>query len=185
MKVKTAQQLMSDNLICKHYAGSHAYGTSLPTSDIDFRGIFVADPLNIRTPFYRVEEVSDTSEEDTKFYELNQFMKLAMDGNPNIMESLFVDKDDVTFSTPAYELLRAHANQLLSAKLAFTYSGYATSQLKRMSQSKKKVNYLPDLKSLCEMLQQSLKVGEIDEIFIETQCGDEVLVFMKEHGYLS
>ena len=140
MKPKTAQQLMQDNLLCKHYAGSTAYGTSLPTSDVDFRGIFVADPLNIRTPFYHVEEVSDASEEDTKFYELNQFMKLAMDGNPNIMESLFVDKQDIVYSTPAYELLRSHANELLSSKIAFTYSGYALSQLKRIKGHNKWIN---------------------------------------------
>jgi len=138
--IKTAQELMNDNLLCKHYAGSHAYGTSLPTSDVDFRGIFVADPVNIRTPFYRIEEVSDTSEEDTKFYELAQFMKLVVDGNPNIVETLFVDEKDVVFSTPAYELLRANAHKLLSSKIAFTYSGYALSQLKRIKGHNKWIN---------------------------------------------
>lgn len=140
MKPKTAQQLMTDNLLCKHYAGSHAYGTSLPTSDVDFRGIFVADPLNIRTPYYRIEEVSDASEEDTKFYELNQFMKLVTDGNPNIVETLFVDAQDVVYTTPAYDLLRSHANGLLSSKIAFTYSGYALSQLKRIKGHNKWIN---------------------------------------------
>jgi predicted nucleotidyltransferase len=147
MKPKTAQQLMTDNLLCKHYAGSHAYGTSLPTSDVDFRGIFVADPLNIRTPFYHIEEVSDASEEDTKFYELNQFMKLTMDGNPNIVESLFVNESDVVYSTPAYELLRSYANELLSSKIAFTYSGYALSQLKRIKGHNKWINQPQEVKA--------------------------------------
>lgn len=131
---------MQDNLICKHYAGSHAYGTSLPTSDVDFRGIFVADPLNVRTPFYRIDEVTDTSEEDTKFHELSKFMKLALDCNPNVVETLWVDPKDVVFNTPAYELLRTNAHRLLSSKIAFTTSGYALSQLKRIKGHNKWIN---------------------------------------------
>lgn len=131
-KIKQAKELMTDNLIVKHYAGSIAYGTNLPTSDVDFRGIFVGEPINIRTPFYRIEEAEDTTEEDTKLYELNQFMKLAVDCNPNIIETLWVDENDITVSTPAYETLRRYAPELLSSKIAFTTSGYALAQLKRI-----------------------------------------------------
>lgn len=132
MQFIDTQQLMKENLIVKHYAGSLAYGTSLPTSDVDFRGIFVAHPINIRTPFFPVREVSDVEEEDTKIYELCQFMKLAVDCNPNVIESLWIDRSDITFTTPAYELLRDAAPSLLSSKIAFTTSGYALSQLKRI-----------------------------------------------------
>lgn len=132
MKARTAQQMMDDNLVVKHYAGSHAYGTSLPTSDVDFRGVFVADPINVRTPFFIVEEVDDSREQDTKIYELSQFMKLVLDCNPNVVETLWVDETDVVHSTPAYELLRESAPKLLSAKIAFTTSGYALAQLKRI-----------------------------------------------------
>lgn len=138
--VKTAQQLMQDNMLVKHYAGSHAYGTSLPTSDVDFRGIFCADPVNIRTPFYPIKEVDDTSEEDTKFYELFQFMRLSLDCNPNVIETLWVDDKDIVFRTPAYDHLRAHAQALLSSKIAFTTSGYALAQLKRIKGHNKWIN---------------------------------------------
>lgn len=139
-QLKTAQQLMTDNLLVKHYAGSRAYGTNLPTSDTDFRGIFLADPVNIRTPFYPVKEVDDSTEEDTKLYELWQFMKLTLDCNPNVVETLWVDVKDVTYSTPAYEMLRAAAPKLLSSKIAFTTSGYALAQLKRIKGHNKWIN---------------------------------------------
>lgn len=145
MKPRTAQELMVANCLCKHYAGSHAYGTNIATSDVDFRGIFVADPVNIRTPFYPVKEVEDSSEEDTKFYELAQFMKLALDCNPNVIETLWVDRSDVVHSTPAYELLRSYAPQLLSSKIAFTTSGYALSQLKRIKGHNKWINNPQDV----------------------------------------
>lgn len=184
MKVKQPEQLIRDNLIVKHYAGSRAYGTSLPTSDVDFRGIFVADPINVRTPFFRIDEAKDVTEEDTVIYELFQFMKLAVDCNPNVVESLWVDKSDIVFSTPAYDVLRSYAPQLLSSKIAFTTSGYATAQLKRLQQSKKKVNYIPDLILLCQTLQQAIADNLIDEQFIVRECGQNVLDFMITKGYI-
>lgn len=140
MLIKQASELIKDNLIVKHYAGSIAYGTNLPTSDTDFRGIFVADPVNIRTPFYRIDEAKDKTEEDTVIYELSQFMRLALDCNPNIIETLWVDESDIVFTTPAYEKLRSYAPQLLSSKIAFTTSGYALAQLKRIKGHSKWIN---------------------------------------------
>lgn len=140
MEIKQAADLIKDNLIVKHFAGSIAYGTNIATSDVDYRGIFVANPVNIRTPFFRIDECKDTTEEDTTIYELNQFMKLALDCNPNIVESLFVAPEDIVFSTPAYEHLHSFAPQLLSSKIAFTTSGYALAQLKRIKGHHKWIN---------------------------------------------
>lgn len=140
MKVKTSEELMRDNMLVKHLAGSLAYGTSLPTSDTDYRGVFCADPINLLTPFYTVREATDTNEEDTKLYELSHFMKLTLDCNPNVVETLWVDDDDIVFSTPAYEYLRSHRAEFLSSKIAFTTSGYALSQLKRIKGHNKWIN---------------------------------------------
>ena len=131
-KVKTAQQLMKDNMLVKHFAGSIAYGTNLPTSDTDYRGIFCADPINVRTPFFPIREAEDATEEDTKLFELAHFMKLCLDCNPNVVETLWVDSSDITYTTPAYQLLRDHREALLSSKIAYTTSGYAMAQLKRI-----------------------------------------------------
>ncbi|MGZ8924285.1 MAG: DNA polymerase beta superfamily protein [Nitrososphaeraceae archaeon] len=135
-----------DLLITKMLAGSHAYGTNIATSDVDYRGIFVAPPESIRTPFFPIKEQSDLSEEDTKYYELNQFMRLALDCNPNVLELIWTDIHDVVMTTPEYELLRQHAPDLLSSKIAFTTSGYAHSQLSRIMGHKKWItNPQPDI----------------------------------------
>lgn len=134
------EKYSDDFLIVKMYAGSHAYGTSLPTSDIDFRGIFVAPPICIRTPFYPIQEQTDAREEDTKYFELNKFMLLALDCNPNVVELLWTDEKDIVATSPGYQLLRQNAGNLLSSKIAFTTSGYALGQLKRIKGHKKWVN---------------------------------------------
>lgn len=140
MKVRSAQEMMRDNTLVKHYAGSHAYGTALPTSDVDFRGVFCADKVNVLTPFFPVREVEDLTEEDTKLYELAHFMKLCLDCNPNVVETLWVDDSDVLMYTQAYALLRENRHKLLSSKVAFTTSGYALAQLKRIRGHNKWLN---------------------------------------------
>ena len=139
-QIRPSNILMKNNMLVKHYAGSISYGTNLPTSDVDFRGVFCADPINIRTPFFTVRECEDVNEEDTKLYELSHFMKLCLDCNPNIVETLWVDDADITHRTPAYDLLREHRHSLLSSKIAFTTSGYAISQLKRIKGHNKWIN---------------------------------------------
>jgi len=132
LNVKTAQELVNSNLIVRHYAGSRSYGTALPTSDTDIRGVFIAEPVNIRTPFFPIREANLADEEDTVLYELNQFMKLCTECNPNVIETLWVREQDITESTVGYQVLRNGRDKLLSKKIAFTTSGYALSQLKRI-----------------------------------------------------
>ena len=140
MKPRSAKELMYDNLVVKHYAGSIAYGTNLPSSDVDFRGIFCADPVNVRTPFFPIREANDSSEEDTKLYEASHFCTLCADNNPNIVETLWVDEEDITDSTEAYQILRDNREVFLSSKIGFTTTGYAMSQLKRIKGHNKWIN---------------------------------------------
>lgn len=118
-------------------AGSHSYGTNTPTSDEDYRGIFVADQKFIRTPFYKQNEYRHPNQKDSVSYELNKFMSLYTECNPNIVELLWVDEGDIIIDSPAYQLLRKHRHDLLSSRVAFTFSGYAVSQLKQMKNQSK------------------------------------------------
>lgn len=140
MKARPAVELMRDNMLVKHYAGSISYGTNLPTSDVDFRGVFCADPINVRTPFFVIRECEDVTEEDTKFFELAHFMKLCLDCNPNVVETLWVDEEHIVATSEAYQHLRNARHELLSSKIAFTTSGYALAQLKRIKGHNKWIN---------------------------------------------
>ena len=137
---RDADTLMRDQMLVKHLAGSHAYGTAMETSDVDYRGVFCADPINIRTPFFTVKEATDVKEEDTKLFELSHFMKLCLDCNPNVVETLWVDDSHITHTTSAYSMLREARHALLSSKIAFTTSGYALAQLKRIKGHNKWIN---------------------------------------------
>lgn len=121
-------------------AGSHAYGTSLPTSDRDVRGVMVP-PADYILGMLRVDQYEEkgiaatpTTPErpDLVVYELRKYLALAADANPNILEVVFVDDRDVIHETSVGAKLRAHRHLFLSTKARHTFSGYAMSQLKRI-----------------------------------------------------
>lgn len=122
------------------YSGSLAYGTNLPTSDVDIRGLFSAAPECIRTPFFPIKEQTLVDEEDGKIYELTNFFKLFTEMNPNIIELMFVEESDLIMTTDIYDYLRKEAPGLLSKKVAFSFSGYAMAQLKRIRGHDKWIN---------------------------------------------
>lgn len=169
--------LNRDNIIVEHKAGSHAYGTSLPTSDEDVRGIFVASPEQIRTPFFPVREVTDESQEDTKFYELNHFMKLCLDCNPNIIETLWVDETDITFATPAYYHLRKHREVFLSKRIIYTTTGYAMAQLKRIRGHNK---WLTQQQEGISTLREAYEAGKLTREWLYDNFDEAFLEFIKD-----
>jgi predicted nucleotidyltransferase len=169
---RTAEELMRDNMLVKHLAGSHAYGTSTPTSDVDYRGVFCADPINLRTPFFVVKESEDQNEEDTKLFELSHFVRLCLDCNPNVVETLWVDNADITFRTPAYDFLRSYRDEFLSSKIAFTTSGYALAQLKRIKGHNK---WLTQAENGIAKLRQAYQRGDIGMAWLEQHFDESTI----------
>jgi predicted nucleotidyltransferase len=143
--MRTPNEILETNLVVSHYSGSLAYGTNLPTSDIDIRGIFVADKEYYFSPWASCNELTIKGQ-DTKFYEIQKYLSLLVDQNPNIVESLWVDSYSVIKSSAAYEYLRENREKLLSSKCKFTYSGYAYEQLKRIKGHKKWINNPKEVK---------------------------------------
>lgn len=125
------------NRIVECVAGSHAYGTSVPTSDMDYRGIFMGSPESILTPFYPVEQVEGPG--DRVLYEVGKFLKLAADQNPNILELLWVRESDILFATRWYLAIREMRGRILSQKSKHTFSGYAHAQMKRLQSAAKSI----------------------------------------------
>lgn len=131
-----------DNILVGHYAGSLAYGTNLPTSDVDIRGIFLDKQEEIWTPWSepRMEEWEDKTQEDTKYTELYKYMIGYVNGSPNVMETLWVDESSIISSSDAYEYLRSMAPKLLSKRLRYSFGGYALGQLKKIKGHNKWIN---------------------------------------------
>ena len=115
--------------------GSVCYGTNKPESDVDVKGAAIA-PLK----FYlglshfeqKEEQVNKGHEQDKSIYDIQKFIRLAANGNPNILECLFVDDVDVLRVDAPGLRLRQSRDLFLSKKIRKSMAGFAHQQIKRI-----------------------------------------------------
>lgn len=127
---------VTDATIFECMAGSHAYGTSTPTSDVDIRGVcipadksyYIGFGMNV---FEQKDKWSDT-EDDKVIYDLRKFLKLAAESNPNILDLLFCDESDIRKTSDSWKKIQEQRQKFLSRKARHSYTGYAFSQLRRI-----------------------------------------------------
>lgn len=137
------RELALKNLILKVRVGSHLYGTSTPESDEDFVGVFVPDAKYL-LGLGRIEEVDlgvkskDAEGKNTKdavdykAYTLERFASLALQNNPNILEILFVNPENILFVNETGQRLLDIKHSFLSKRIKHRFLGYAFSQKHKM-----------------------------------------------------
>lgn len=126
------------NLIFKAIVGSQAYGTAIPTSDIDYKGIFLSDRKDLDGFTYKEQiEVG----KDECYYEIKRFLQLAQTANPTILELLYSPEDCILTTGKQYELLLSHRHKFLTKQCANSFGGYAIAQIKKARGLDKKMNY--------------------------------------------
>lgn len=122
--------------------GSHAYGTSLPTSDIDYSGIFVQSVesvLNISS----VDQIND-DKNDIVIYEIRKFMELLASNNPNILELLATPEDCVIYKNPIFDDILLNSDKFITKMCSKSFGGYANEQINKAKGQNKKQNWEKD-----------------------------------------
>lgn len=137
-------ELRSSGLILfEAISGSRAYGTNKPTSDTDYRGIYLA-PLHDVIGFNYQDQVNDNTN-DTVFYELKRFLELVNKQNPNILEMLYMPEDCIITKHPLLDDLFANRDKFLTKTCKDSFAGYAISQIKKARGLNKKINMPEDM----------------------------------------
>lgn len=121
---------LGDNIILLAYGGSKAYGTNLPTSDTDIRGIAVnsADEILLGKDFDQIVDVTT----DTTIYSFTKMIKLLTSNNPNTIEILGCKPEHYLKITDIGKLILDNKEIFLSKNVINTFGGYAHSQLRRL-----------------------------------------------------
>jgi len=131
--------------------GSHTYGTSQNDSDIDFYGIVVPRRdmvfphlAGVIKGFgdqgksfdqYQQHHVKDEEvgkEYDFTIISIVKVFELARQGNPNILDMMFVPETCIAHSTQIGNLIRENRKEFLSKQCFKRFKGYAYSQIKLM-----------------------------------------------------
>lgn len=127
---------IKDKTIYLVRAGSHSYGTNIEGSDTDYKGICIP-PKQYYLGCQNKFEQAELHDPDTVIYEITKFFRLAADNNPNCLEALFVDPEDIIYCNFLGAKLLDSRDLFLSKRIKFTMSGYAISQLKRIKLHKR------------------------------------------------
>jgi hypothetical protein len=143
--------------------GSHAYGVATSNSDQDIYGVVIPPRDYIFPPNYiegfdnrdltfnhwQQHAVIDKSANggkgcnyDFSIYNIVSFFKLAMDNNPNVLDSLFVRRESIIHITEAFEIVRENRKIFLHKGVVHKMKGYAYSQL---AKAKNAVGHLQDI----------------------------------------
>lgn len=118
------------NVLLSGVVGSTAYGLAHEDSDVDRLGLFAAPTREfhgLSTPKASIVE----KDPDVTMHEAGKFCRLALNGNPTVMELLWLEEYEVL--TPlGQELIRIRSSFLSASRVRNAYLGYATEQFKRL-----------------------------------------------------
>lgn len=115
-------------------SGSRAYGIEVEGSDDDYVGIFVPALEDFLGVYGFGPETHTGSGPDFTLHELGKFCRLALKGNPTILETLW--NPNVVAQTPVGERLVGLRKSFLHRGSLEVYVDYAEAQLKRMVKGK-------------------------------------------------
>lgn len=157
------ERIMAEkNKILEIKSGSHLYGLSTPLSDEDYLGIFIPD-IEYVFGFKKCEEVDLSFKDklengknskdaiDRKMYNFNKYIKLALDNNPGIIETLFVTNENIVFINEVGRTLLKYRNDFLHKGLIDRFCGYAIGQKKKMILKK---DTFEDMENACMLLEK-------------------------------
>ncbi|MDP4144444.1 MAG: nucleotidyltransferase domain-containing protein [Bacillota bacterium] len=131
---------LGNNIILLTTGGSHAYGTDVPTSDLDIRGITLNTSKEILTMSFNEKPFEDKAT-DTTIYFLKQVAGLFISCNPNSLEMLGTKPDHLFMLSKEGKLLRENYDIFLSIKAVSSFGGYAIQQLRRLQNALARDSY--------------------------------------------
>lgn len=123
-------EMENRKLLCLTKGGSHAYGLSTPTSDDDYRGVFVNTDASHLVGLKRDEVlVTQNDTEDKVLTEFRHAFKLLRASNTQMVELLYTNKWE--HLDPAWELVIKYRSSLVSSEKLFNaLRGYMQGELK-------------------------------------------------------
>lgn len=124
--------------IFRALVGSQAYGTAIPQSDHDYKGIYIQPNSDILGFKYKEQiEVN----KDESLYEVRRFLQLAQSANPTVLELFFSPLDCIQTNSSEYSFLAAHREMFLTKECRNSFGGYAVQQIKKATALDKKMNW--------------------------------------------
>jgi predicted nucleotidyltransferase len=124
-------------LVFQVLSGSRAYGLARTGSDEDWRGVYQATTASLYGLHGPVEHVDFPP--DQQYWELTHFAKMCLNGNPNVLELLWIPPDMIALDSAVARALRAMRQSFLTSSTASAYFGFLRSTRQNLAPRKLKV----------------------------------------------
>ncbi|MGD9580515.1 MAG: nucleotidyltransferase domain-containing protein [Vampirovibrionia bacterium] len=121
---------LKEHIIYECIVGSKAFGLADNNSDNDVRGIYLA-PNDLLHSLWGAPEQLEDKKEDKIYWELEKFIRLALKGNPNILETMWSPL--INYKSDLADQLIEIREIFLSKHIFNTYGGYTISQFNKMN----------------------------------------------------
>lgn len=153
-KVIRPPKFLANSVQMEVIMGSVAYGVSNDTSDVDVYGFCIPDRSDVFP--HTVGEIQGFGNQIKKFeqyqqhhvihpdkpveydftiYGIVKYFQLCMENNPNMIDSLFVPRRCILYSTQVGEIVRENRKMFLHKGAWHKFKGYAYSQLHKARNS--------------------------------------------------
>jgi predicted nucleotidyltransferase len=180
-----------DNIILEGLVGSRAYGLDTEHSDHDIKGVFVAPTQKILS-LYKVKEAIDNNqrdrtinpdEDDWAYYEIEKFLRMAMQCNPSVLELLYLD--GYLTQTKFGKMLVDNRHLFLNNTARKSYTGYVFSQAMKLNAQGGKYGggknnrYEKHTRHLFRLLQQGRELLTTGTVTVRVTNRDELFAYGK------
>lgn len=168
------------NIILEMRSGSHLYGTNTPTSDEDFLGVFIPSYFDYLTTDSYIKELdlsvksktdgkNDKDAIDRKYYAYYNFIQLLTENNPNILEMIFVNKENITHINDMGQSILDNKHLFPHAGLSKRFIGYSIQQSHKMQIKSDKYNEMNMILDYLETIDPKMVVAELqhDQQFLK------------------
>ena len=122
--------------------GSHAYGTNVEGSDVDFTGVYIQSIDDILGLEYK-EQIND-DKNDIVLYEIKRFLDLLSSNNPNILEILNTPEDCIIYKDPIFDEILNNRDVFITKICSKSFGGYGKMQIQKAKGQNKKQNWEKD-----------------------------------------
>ena len=124
------------DMIVKIKFGSHLYGTNTPTSDLDYKSVYVpeGDDILLQRVQHSIRFGGRTKQEgerntaddvDNECYSLQYYLQLLSEGQTGAIDMLFAPEPEL--SSPVWRYIQQNKARLLTKKSA-AFVGYCRTQ---------------------------------------------------------
>jgi predicted nucleotidyltransferase len=138
-------------IIYKVESGSYLYGTYTESSDKDYTSIFIPTTYELlslnkcdfidNSTKNSSEGRKNTNEDiDDKQYALSNYLKLLLNGNPNLTEILFSKYPIIEMDS--FKIFKDNVDKLISRNIYNSFKGFAVSQKKKLQYKSERFDQL-------------------------------------------